>query len=250
MKHALYNEFYKARHSFLWAVPIAFFVVMFLWQLFSSQNITAKEQSFGYTNLLYQLPVMNSLVMPLMIAVISSRLCDMEIKGDTLKQLYTLQSKQAFFYLKYLHEAFYITLFVLLECLIVLFCGHYYHFTDTLIPTAFCQFGAVTLLVSLIILTIQHFLSLIFNNQIIPLIVGLCGSFLGLFSMFLPQSLSRWIIYSYFAAFMTQKMNWDPATREIWFTPLSFPIMKFVILIIFGISLFILCQKVFIKQEV
>ena len=250
MKKAFCNEFYKGRHAYVWAIPLAFICITILWQIFCNQNLKSEELAYGYTYLLYQFPVMNSLMMPLMIAVLASRLCDMEIKGDTIKQLYTLQSRKAFYDSKFFHEAFFLLLFVIGECAIICLCGTIYHYTDNLNMIAFGQFGAVTFVVGLVILMLQHFLSLTFTNQIIPLIIGLAGSFLGLFAMFLPHTVSRWIIYSYFAEFQTAKMSWDSNTREIWFTPLSFPHLKFVLLIILGVALFIISQKIFAKKEV
>ncbi len=45
----------------------------------------------GYSALLYSLPVIEAILMPVMMAVLASRLWDMEIKGSTAKLLYTLQ---------------------------------------------------------------------------------------------------------------------------------------------------------------
>ena len=45
---------------------------------------------------------MNAIMLPLMLSVIASRICDMEVKGDTMKILFTLQKRTRFFDCKYL----------------------------------------------------------------------------------------------------------------------------------------------------
>ena len=55
------------------------------------------ELANGYSALLYSLPVIEAILMPVMMAVLASRLWDMEIKGNTPKLLYTLQSRRSLF---------------------------------------------------------------------------------------------------------------------------------------------------------
>ena len=56
-----------------------------------------EERDNGYSALLYSLPVIEAILMPVMMAVLASRLWDMEIKGNTAKLLYTLQSRRSLF---------------------------------------------------------------------------------------------------------------------------------------------------------
>lgn len=56
-----------------------------------------EELANGYSALLYSLPVIEAILMPVMMAVLASRLWDMEIKGNTAKLLYTLQSRRSLF---------------------------------------------------------------------------------------------------------------------------------------------------------
>lgn len=57
----------------------------------------ADELANAYSALLYALPVMNAILMPIVMALIASRLWDMEVKGSTTKLLYTLQSRRSLF---------------------------------------------------------------------------------------------------------------------------------------------------------
>ena len=56
-----------------------------------------EELANGYSALLFSLPVIEAILMPVMMAVLASRLWDMEIKGNTTKLLYTLQSRRSLF---------------------------------------------------------------------------------------------------------------------------------------------------------
>ena len=64
-----------------------------------------------------------------MVAVIASRLCDMEIKGGTLKLLFTLQRRSSFYNCKLLCGMKYLLIFTLGEVVLILACGQIFHFT-------------------------------------------------------------------------------------------------------------------------
>ena len=103
----------KIRHTKALLVPLGFLGFEILWTMWQLSSMKPSEFSQGYLMLFYNLPVMNTLLMPLMISVIASRVCDMEVKGDTLKILYTMQKQESFFDFKYLNCLRYITVFVL-----------------------------------------------------------------------------------------------------------------------------------------
>ena len=69
-------------------------VIMVLWVggLSPSQE---DELANGYSALFYSIPVIQAILMPVMMAVLASRLWDMEIKGNMKKLLYTLQSRRS-----------------------------------------------------------------------------------------------------------------------------------------------------------
>lgn len=243
-------ELYKRRHLKLWLIPLLFCAVLSLWIGSSFRNPDPESLAQGYQFLLYQIPLLNCVIMPIMIAVIASRLCDMEIKGQTLKLLYTLQEKQNFFDCKYLHEVLYLFLFVAVECLLVVLAGNFLQFTEKLPWHLLLRHGLVTLLVGAVILIFQHYLSLTLENQIVPLLTGLVGSFLGLFSMFFPAPVSRFVIWGYFGAFEPFYMDWDSATRIITFTHAPFPLSTLILFSLFGILAYLVCRTIIVRKEV
>ena len=63
-----------------------------LWLAWAVRGMDAAEAAQGYLGCLYQLPMMNAIVMPVAAAVLVCRLCDMEHRGDAFKQLFTMQA--------------------------------------------------------------------------------------------------------------------------------------------------------------
>ena len=83
-------EWRKARRRRLW-MPVAALVAMQgLWLAWAVRGMDAAEAAQGYLGCLYQLPMMNAIVMPVAAAVLVSRLCDMEHRGDAFKQLFKI----------------------------------------------------------------------------------------------------------------------------------------------------------------
>ncbi len=240
----------KARRRKIWLVPLGFLLFEHLWIFWLLTHAYAEELVTGYLMLFYQFPVMNTLILPLMIAVIASRLSDMEVKGDTLKLLYTLQSPTSFFACKYLSGIKYLLFFTAGNGMLIPIFGKIFGFGNPMKASMFFSYLAVTLCTGMILLAIQQTLSLVSNSQIMPLAVGLAGSFLGLFSLFFPAPFARLVIWGYFAAFPCVRMNWDRNTKITEFYEVPFPLFPFLAFAAAGILIYMLCRTITIKKEV
>ncbi|MCH1984403.1 ABC transporter permease [Ruminococcus sp. OA3] len=240
----------KARHRHVLIFPAGVLLILFLWSLWGNKTATPSQLAQGYTSLLYQLPMMNAIFMPVMLAVIASRLCDMEIKGATLKLLFTLQRRSSFYNCKLLYGIKYLFIFTLGEILLILGCGQIFHFTEPLRPGLILLNFISTLLVGTVVLIVQQTLSLLSENQLMPLIVGLCGSFLGLFSMYFPRAVSRFVLWGYFGMFTPLGMDWDPKTRIITYFDIPFPTTDFIIFLIAGIIIYLAGITLFLRKDV
>ena len=247
---ALSVEYRKQHHLYVWLIPLIFLAVLFLWGTAGQRNLSDYDLAQGYSYLLYQFPILNCILMPTMLAVIASRICDMEVKGQTWKLLFTLQNKGGFYDRKFLTEFLYLLLFCLGQLVILLFYGMIYGYTEPLPLVLFFRHLAATLVAGSAVLTLQHILSLLSTNQIIPLLIGLVGSFLGLFSEFFPTALARLVLWNYFGAFVPFGIAWDEAAQEVILTPISFPAGLFAGFFIFTVLLYLLCRTIFIKKEV
>lgn len=240
----------KARRRKIWIVPLGFLAFQILWSVWQLNSSSTDDLKTGYLMLFHNLPMLNAILLPIMAAVIASRLCDMEIKGDTLKLLYTVQQRTGFFDCKYLAGLKYLLLFTLGQGLLILTLGQFYHFGEPLKPFMLLSCLAVVFCVSAVLLCIQQVLSLFSDNQIMPLVVGLAGSFLGLFSMFFPAPVARLILWGYYAAFPTTGMSWDRQTRITEYYEVPFPLTSFLLFLLAGTIICLISRAIITKKEV
>lgn len=189
-----------------------------------------------------------------MLAVIASRFCDMEIKGSTLKLLYTLEAPGDFYDIKFLAEVKYLLYFTFGQILVILLLGQLFHITESVQLLPFLEHFLAISGVGIVLLGFQHFLSLLSDNQILPLCVGLAGSFLGLFSMFFPRGVNLLIVWGYFSIFAVSGINWtyieDGADYIDYMQYLDFPIGGFLLFLAGGILVYLLEKEIFKRKEV
>lgn len=231
-------------------VPVAFLALLFFWTLFLLKGIKQEELPFGYFSLLYQYPVMNAILVPLMVSVTASRICDMEVKGDTMKILFTLEKRGHFFDCKFLMGMKYLVLFFVGQTALIPLSGKLFSFTQEIPWKHLLLFFISGFSVATALLLLQEILSLFSHNQILPLIVGLAGSFLGLFSLFFPENIMKLVLWGYFAVFSTTGMNWDKTTRISTYYEIPFPVSTFLLFLVFCTAAFLLCRTLIQKKEV
>ena len=87
-------ELQKARRRHDLIVCLLVPVMALLWCQ-SAAPTGADELASAYSALFYSLPIINTILMPLAMAILASRLWDVEVKGCTPKLLYTLQSRRS-----------------------------------------------------------------------------------------------------------------------------------------------------------
>lgn len=250
LNRQLQAERRKGRKRYVILIPLIFLMFQALWGIWQLGYASPDEIDAGYFLLFHHLPIMNTILLPMMAAVIASRLCDMEIKGDTLKLLYTMEKETAFFYCKYLAGVWYLLLFTLGQGIMILALGRFYDFGHGLKWLMLFEYLAVTLLVSSLLLVIQQTLSLLSSSQILPLATGLTGCFLGLFSLFLPAPAARLFVWGYYAAFPVAAMEWEPSTRVCCYYEVPFPGLFFLLFLIGSFGIYELCKFLTTRKEV
>lgn len=240
----------KARHKKALFVPLGFLLFQILWAVWQISSMKPQELPDGYMMFFYQLPPMNAIMLPLMLSVIASRVCDMEVKGDTLKILFTLQKRDGFFDCKYLTCLKYLLIFAAGQGIMLPVLGTINHFGSLKI-SLYLLYLLVTFTVSAVILCIQQFLSLVSENQLLPLGVGLAGCFLGLFSMFFPAPVARLILWGYYSVFACVGMDWDSEINKILgYYEIPFPTVSFLLFLAAGILIYLICRTIIQKKEV
>ena len=246
------TEIKKAKGKLLWAVPMCILLLDFVWMYWVMSKVEGEELAEGYYRLLMNLPMVNTITVPVMAAVVASRLCDMENKGNTYKLLCTLQEKGSIFWNKLLWGSFYLFCFTCLQLCLIVFLGWRYRIPQELPVNQMGYFFFATFATSVILLLLQEILSLRMDNQLYPLFIGLIGTFVGLFSWFFPNLPLRYMIpWGYYCVGCTINMEaWDKETRVIHLCTIPFPYVGFAVLLLFGLLLYVYGRNLFVKKEV
>ena len=93
------------------AILIPILGIISLWSLWLLHDPDPEMLLTGYTYMTTTLMLLNSIMLPVTLAVMASRQMDMEYKGNTYKLYYTLQPKSGFFLCKLLLAACHLLLF-------------------------------------------------------------------------------------------------------------------------------------------
>ena len=243
-------EFFKARRKKLWLAPACMLVIELIWSMWAMGRMDAADLRQGGMYFLYQFPMLNTILIPITTAVLASRLCDMEHKGQTLKLMDTLCPPGRLFDAKFLCGAVYLGAACVLQVLAIFCAGAVAGFRGGFPAGAYAFYFISTLAVSLTLYLLQLVLSLNLVNQAPPLIAGVVGGFLGLFSMFFPRPVQRLVPWCYYAVLSPVGMNWDPATRwtEFYWMPRDCVSLA-VAALAFG-ALYAAGRRLFARKEV
>lgn len=169
-------------------VLVLVMAVQFLWLMVCFRPpLTDQALLDGYRMALVNMPVLNTVFFPLLMAMIASRLCEVEHKGSSLKLLYTLMDRKKLFDIKLLMGIRYIGLIGILQIAMILGVAKIAGFTGEVLWPHIFWAAVSAALMNLALFLMQEILSFWFENQLIPLAVGLFGSFFGIFSLFVQQ---------------------------------------------------------------
>ena len=191
-------EFFKCRRRKIALICLAFVAVQLAWMGRTLTQMEPGELAQGWMSLLYNLAVIDAVMLPLTISALASRNCEMEHKGSTWKLWETVTTPQRLFGAKLAWGAILVGGMLLLRTVLLSLLGLAVGFPTQipwgklLLSFALC-FG-----VSFVIYALQQGLSLWFVNQAVPLAVGIFGSFVGLFALFFPQWVQRCVIWGYY----------------------------------------------------
>jgi hypothetical protein len=246
---ALFVEVYKTRRKKVWLIIAALIAAQCLWALWSFSRMDAQDLRQGWLYSFYQFPLLNSIMMPVIAAVVASRLSDMEHKGQTLRLLNTIMPAGRLFDVKFLSGAVYIVIAAALQLFVILLAGYAYGFEGAA-PVQLCLYYFLfTIAVSLTILLLQQVISLLFVNQMVALSIGLVGAFTGLFSLYFPPQFGKLILWGYYGVLMFIHMDWDPATRVSTLSTIPVDWFGFVLLVGQFCILYFVGRTLFARKE-
>lgn len=246
------TELKKIRRRHIGMLFAANLVIDFIWMNWAmGRGLQGRQFLLGqeYYYLLLTLPIINAIFLPTILASAASRLCDIELKGNTLKMLCTMESRQSIFHTKLLVGAIYVLLFSMAQtAMIPLLC--------TILPTAqemppvnvlLC--GVTTFGVSIVLLIIQQSLSLLSRNQLFPLFFGVGGSFVGIFFAFFPQ-IPPVLPWTYYYTLCTVNMYYSQSMRDVTYYLIPFRTGLFLGFMAFGILAYMIGKRLFLYREI
>ncbi|MCR5720933.1 MAG: ABC transporter permease [Lachnospiraceae bacterium] len=202
---------HKRRRNLLLIAGVVLAQLFFLFANFGKKS--GMEE--GWKLMFYNMPIMNSLFFPVVCAALASRLMDFEHKGDMLKCLYTFSTPKRLFFTKYLYGALSVFFLIVLQCAGMYVMMGLLNFPRNFEIIYMLHYGLVTFLICMTLFSLQLILAFFVRNQAVGISVGLIGSFMGLFSAFLPESLFQKIFpWGSFTSSSFITMNWDRETGE------------------------------------
>ena len=209
----LFIESKKHKHRFTLLILIGT-ILAEMFFLYGNYHTKAGAED-GWLILFYSIPLMNTLFLPIVIASLASRLMDIEHKGDMLKSLYTFSTPKKIFYTKYLYGTLSIVFLMIIQGISIYVNAHMLDFkTDFPIKYTFIlEFN--TFVTCMTLFTIHMILSFFIKSQAVSISVGIIGSFIGLFSAYLPQSIFQKLLpWGTFTTSLFIGYDWDRETRE------------------------------------
>ena len=206
-------EYQKTRRRYLLLFVLAITAVALVWTLHGKLSEDAIEK--GWYMLLYQMPVVNVLILPMMAMMISARLGDLEHKNNMLKQLCCLTERGKLYDAKMLYGLGLMLTGILLEWLGIIADGFFrHHFGGSFLLKEYLLLLLFTIAPSFAVYMLQYAIALCCAKPAVPYIVGIIGEFLGILSMFLPYPVLYYgTPWGYYGALMLIGSEYDRATR-------------------------------------
>lgn len=251
MRREWKTEWMKVRYRKIGLLIAAFLGLIVLWVIWALSDAPAEQIWDGYRMMFLQISLMDTILLPTMIAMLTSRLCDAEVKGDTLKLLCTMEKKGRLFDMKLLMGAVYLAAFVAAEVCMILAVGVLYGYGRPLESVHILYFVTGIYLVSLAVLLLQQVLSFFFENQILPLAAGLFGSFVGLFCWFFPGSpVRKCFLWGFYSLFCFINYDWDETTRIVTYYNVSFDTGSLMLLLVILVLGYGFGKMMFLRKEI
>ena len=244
------TELKKIRRRHIGMLFTVTWVIDFIWMRWA-MNGSDFIYNQEYNDLLLSLPLINAVFLPTILAAAASRLCDIELKGNTLKMLCTMEPRQSIFHTKLLIGSVYLLLFSLAQTAMIPILGTMLSARQEIPIARIWLFCISTFGISLVLFLIQQSVSLLSTNQLFPLFLGVGGSFVGVFTWFFPQLPLRYMLpWGYYCVVLTVNMYYDEATRDVTYYATPFPTVFFLGFMMFGVLVYMIGKRLFMLKEI
>lgn len=225
-------ELCKLRHRHIPAMFLLTFALIAAWLYWCLGDLDLSKTNDGAAMVFINLLLMNTILCPVMVAALASRMCDMEQAGCTYRWLCTIQKPECIYRGKVMAGGFSMAAFSLMQAVLFrlitasLGAGR----QERMAWITLCLFLTL-FLTSLCIFIFQLNLSLRFTNQLTPVFISIGGTFTGLFSWFLARWPLRYLIpWGYYAALCNTGYEYDETARYATYYWTEYPVLWAVVL--------------------
>ncbi|RXZ80909.1 ABC transporter permease [Paenibacillaceae bacterium] len=200
MMSALLLEFYKIRRKKIGGMITLFLSAEMLWAFLSiSRSIAKNPDNAGWESIIFSVASMNGLFLPIISAIVVSRICDMEHKGSTWKMLMATNVRRGQLYAAKYGCAVTLLLYgIVAQVGLMIAFGLAKGIAEPLPAELIIRFIGGTLLTTLAITALQQWLSLAIRNQAFALCLGMLGGFIGTTASLFPAAARQLFIWSYY----------------------------------------------------
>ena len=244
-------EFCKIKGRKVWLSMFGLLSVQLLWGVWALRAPKDWELKSGWLSLLYFLSLMDGIMMPAIISVLASRLADIEHKGNTYKQLETFRSPGSLYHAKAACGCIIIAVMFAVQFAFFIFLGYRLGYVGNPDVKYYLLSYMLKLASTISLFFLQLALSMLFANQMVPLVAGLGGSMVALLLMFVTTySFLPWGGNLSAALVMSE---WNPDTRIITYAYRAFspPELAAVVCIFIWLILFYFAGRIlFAHREV
>ncbi|MBF1028711.1 MAG: ABC transporter permease, partial [Lachnospiraceae bacterium] len=235
-------EFKKSRHKH----SLLLLAIAVLFNYFYLFHGNTPDQQAWY-NVLYAIPLIDTLILSVLMAVIASQSVDMEHKGAMWNLLPTLESRASIYLGKLLYGFIHLTLFCLLQMGMVILMGVRLGYEGN-IPFSLIGITFLAELVSgMIVYQVQCLLSLLFPSQFAALSIGFGGTLTGLFLAYV--STTAWTPWSVLLSLSPIGMDYQSATRTVTLFLRRITPLEILTALIYLFSISLLGLYLFTKTE-
>lgn len=197
---ALFLEYFKIRRKRIWMMLTLFLGAEMAWASMSlSISISRNTDNASWEALIFSISSMNGLFLPIISAIVVSRVCDMEHKGNTWKMLMTTNTARNQVYAaKYICANSLILYGIIAQAVFILGFGWFKEIGGDMPFLPLLQFVIGTMITTLLVIALQQWLSLTVRNQAFALCLGMLGGFIGTTSGLFPPGIRQFLLWSYY----------------------------------------------------
>lgn len=214
-------EFAKLHRKHVWLIVLAMVAATLVWVYVGARQEGAGSPS-GWQSMLYSAPLMNSIFLSLLAAVVASRVADVDHEADAWKELLCLQRTAPLLAGKLACAALIMLCATALETAGIMVIGQAMGFPDMPGASTWAVFLLSQLASCLGIVAIVGSIALRWENQFVSIATGLALSLAGLFSSFLLAVLQRLVPSGYFTLLSCTRIDWRASTSAPVFYEMAF----------------------------